>query len=226
MFFWKRQSVLSGSLAQLTSGSIFGCDIQWIDETQYRAVGAKEYSFSKPAFDIWVFLVKHYNDFKDYNEQFSSKKEKQKINQFVLDIMAFKEQMEEYLRKKDKDEVDKLQKEEKLVYQEYQQLSDGDFKNVYLLFNDIYYSSLQHSDRIVAKLKMNYMEQVNKEIDRVLKQIYDVSEPDDITKRAELYIVDVKSNFTLFAHFLFTLLLKICFSYFSYDDFPHLLYHE
>lgn len=28
VFFWKRQSVLSGSLAQLTSGSIFGCDIQ------------------------------------------------------------------------------------------------------------------------------------------------------------------------------------------------------
>ncbi|WP_110927970.1 nucleotide sugar dehydrogenase [Bacillus massiliglaciei] len=39
-------------------------------------------------------------------------------------------------------------------------------------------------------------------------------------------LVDVKSNFTLFAHFLFTLRLKICFSDFSYDDFPHLLYRE
>ncbi|WP_085506162.1 metallophosphoesterase family protein [Thalassobacillus devorans] len=37
--------------------------------------------------------------------------------------------------------------------------------------------------------------------------------------------VDVKSNFTLFARFPFTLLLKICFFYFSYDDFPHFLRH-
>ncbi|MYL65744.1 hypothetical protein GLW07_20490 [Bacillus hwajinpoensis] len=37
--------------------------------------------------------------------------------------------------------------------------------------------------------------------------------------------VDVKLNFTLFARFLFTLLLKICFSDFSYDDFPHFLPH-
>ncbi|MCP1143663.1 hypothetical protein [Lysinibacillus endophyticus] len=170
--------------------------IPWIDETQYKAVGAKEYSFSKPAFDIWVFLVKHYKDFKDYNEEFSTKKEKQKINQFVLDIIAFKEQMDQYLTKKieNNENQDDISKEEKLIYQEYQQLSDADFENVYMLFNNIYYASLQHGDRIVAKLKMNYMEQVNKEIDRVLKQIYDVSEPDNITKRAELYIEAMLNN--------------------------------
>lgn len=37
--------------------------------------------------------------------------------------------------------------------------------------------------------------------------------------------VDVKSNFTLFARFLFTLLLKKYFSCFSSDDFPHPLHH-
>ena len=37
--------------------------------------------------------------------------------------------------------------------------------------------------------------------------------------------VDVKSIFTLFARFLFTLLLKKCFSGFSSDDYPHLPHH-
>lgn len=166
----------------------------WIDETQYKAVGAKEYTFSKPAFDIWVFLVQHYNDYKEYNEEFSTKKEKQKINQFVLDLIAFKEQINDDLRKKSKDEVEKMGKEEKKAYEEYQKLSDGDFENVYMLFNDIYYASLQHSDRIVAHLKKKYMEQVNKEIDRVLKKIYDVSAPNNITMRAELYIDAMLNN--------------------------------
>ena len=37
--------------------------------------------------------------------------------------------------------------------------------------------------------------------------------------------VDVKPNFTLFARFFFTLLLKKCFSGVSYDDFLHFLSH-
>ncbi len=37
--------------------------------------------------------------------------------------------------------------------------------------------------------------------------------------------VDVKLNFTLFARFLFTLLLKKCFSGFSCDDFPRFHLH-
>lgn len=163
----------------------------WIDETQYRAIGAKEYSFSKPAFDIWVFLVKHYKDFKEYDEKFSSDKEKVRINNFVLEIIEFKKKMDDYLSKQ---EEKKQPIEEDLIRKEYQQLSDGDFANVYMLFNDIYYSFLQHSDRIVARLKKNYMEEVNKEIDQVLRRIYEVSNPDDVTMRAELYIEAMMRN--------------------------------
>ncbi|WP_084028911.1 YitT family protein [Bacillus sp. J33] len=39
------------------------------------------------------------------------------------------------------------------------------------------------------------------------------------------FVVDVKLNFTLFARFLFTLLLKKCFSGFSCDDFPRFHLH-
>ena len=163
--------------------------IPWIDKTQYKAVGAKEYSFSKPAFDIWVFLVKHYNDFKDYNEKLSSKREKLKINQFVLDIIEFKEKMDRYLGKEELDNP-----LEESIRKNYPPLSDADLENVYMLFNDIYYLSLQHSDRIVAALKKNYMDQVNKEIDLVLKRIYEVSNPDNITARAELYIDAMLNN--------------------------------
>ncbi|MCM3246809.1 IS110 family transposase, partial [Cytobacillus oceanisediminis] len=38
-------------------------------------------------------------------------------------------------------------------------------------------------------------------------------------------VVDVKSNFTLFARFLFTLLPKKCFFGFSCDDFPRFHNH-
>ncbi|MEK4712048.1 hypothetical protein [Sporosarcina sp. FSL K6-5500] len=192
--------------------------IPWIDETQYRAIGAKEYSFSKPAFDIWVFIVKNYDKFSEYIEEGSSKREKQKIDEFVLEIIEFKKKLDAYLGKGkldnkaklgDKEESDdigkwydseksydqrKLDDEEKLIRQEYQQLPYGDFTNVYMLFNEIYYSFLQHSDRIVARLKMNYMEEVNKEIDQVLSRIYKFSKPDDVTIRAEMYIDTMMKN--------------------------------
>ncbi len=49
----------------------------------------------------------------------------------------------------------------------------------------------------------------------------------DITdkKKMKYPFVDVKLNFTLFARFLFTLLLKKCFSGFSCDDFPRFHLH-
>lgn len=193
-------------------------EIPWIDETQYRAFNAKAYSFSKPAFDIWVFLVKNYNKFRQYDEVNSSKREKEKIDEFVLEIIEFKKKLDTYmgngkLESKENledekkwhdlgkwDDIERLNKqkklddEEKLIFQEYQQLSDGDFENVYMLFNEIYYSYLQHSDRIVARLKKNYMEEVNKEIDKVLKRIYEVSNPDDVTIRSEMYIETMLKN--------------------------------